>query len=444
LPANHEKRKSIKDLDSHQQTLLHKTAFDGNYEDVEHLLRLQEININAQDKAGWTCLLSAACNGHWRICKLLVKGGADVTIASFNGSSALHYLAKHIPAERERPGYSKLFTLLIKRGASLAANSVGDTPLHSACSSANAIAVQLILTQWGHSVNLRNKADWTPFHFCAREGALDVAEMLIKRGADIDAKCVDAQRSTIVLPIDVARQSGRHAFVRMIEARRRDAARLLKALMTDDHRTAVAIVREHPHVACCVTPAGQISNATADAADGKVEVGGRRVAHWFAARNDAQSMRGLLTERAAPVDLNVLDDLGRSPLHLACQYGDSKLVQLLIENGASGGVLTLDGDSCFHLLARRRPGKDNKQWVAVYKLVMAAGANPTRANKLNEYVLHTAALAGNEALVRAVLACPGIDLTLVDQHGRTALQCAANGSSSGCEMAISRAMSDNN
>jgi hypothetical protein len=161
----------------------------------------------------------------------------------------------------------------------------------------------------------------------------------------------------------------------------------------------------------CVTPAGQISNATADPADGKVEVGGRRVAHWFAARNDAQSMRGLLTERAAPVDLNVLDDLGRSPLHLACQYGDSKLVQLLIENGASGGVLTLDGDSCFHLLARRRPGKDNKQWVAVYKLVMAAGANPTRANKLNEYVLHTAALAGNEALVRAVLACPGVDLT---------------------------------
>lgn len=437
-----EKRKSIKDLDSHQQTLLHKTAFDGNLEDVEHLLRLQEIDINAQDKAGWTCLLSAACNGHWRICKVLVKAGADVTIASFNGSSALHYLSKHIPAERERPGYSKLFTLLVKRGASLAANSVGDTPLHSACSSGNAIAVQLVLAHWGHSVNLRNKADWTPFHFCAREGALDIAEMLIKRGADIDAKCTDAQRNTVVLPIDVARQSGRHAFVRMIEARRRDSARLLKALLTNDDRTALAIVREHPHTACCITPAGAALSATTDASEGKVEVGGRRVAHWFAARGDTQAMRGLLAERAAPVDLNALDDTGRSPLHLACQYADSKLVALLIESGASGSVLTHNGDSCLHILARRRPTKD-KNWAAVYKLVMASGANPGRVNKLGDHVLHTAALVGNDVLVRAVLTSPSLDLTLVDQHGRTALQCAAMSSSSACEVAISRAMGNN-
>ena len=74
------------DVDSHRQTLLHKNCFEGVYEDVEHLLRLQEIDINAQDKAGWTCLLSAACNGHWKICKLLLKNGADPTIASFNKS----------------------------------------------------------------------------------------------------------------------------------------------------------------------------------------------------------------------------------------------------------------------------------------------------------------------------------------------------------------------
>jgi ankyrin repeat protein len=439
LPTNTEKRKSIKDLDSHQQTLLHKTAFDGNIDDVEHLLRLQEIDVNAQDRAGWTCLLSAACNGHWRICKVLLKAGADVTIASFNGSSALHYLSKHIPVERDRPGYSKVFTLLIKRGASLAANSVGDTPLHSACSSGNAVAVQLVLAHWGHSVNLRNKADWTPFHFCAREGALDIAEMLVKRGADIDAKCTDQQRNTVVLPVDVARQSGRHAFVRMIEARRRDAGRLIKALLTNDNRAALAIVREHPFVACVATPTGAALSATTDPSEGKVEVGGRRVAHWFAARGDIQSLRGLLAERGAPVDLNVLDDTGRSPLHLACQYGDSKLVALLLESGASGLGVTQNGDTCLHILARRRHAKD-KNWAAVYKLVLAAGANPARANKLGDLVLHTAALNGNDVLVRAVLACPNVDVTATDQLGRTALQCAAMSNSSACEVALSRAM----
>ena len=84
-------------------------------------------------------------------------------------------------------------------------------------------------------------------HFCAREGALDVAEMLIKRGADVDAKCVAPDQKVVVLPIDVAvsavetcrctthmrsqRQSGRTPFVGMIEGRRRDQQRLYKALV---------------------------------------------------------------------------------------------------------------------------------------------------------------------------------------------------------------------
>ena len=96
-------------------------------------------------------------------------------------------------------------------------------------------------------MNLRNKADWSPMHFCAREGALDVAEMLIKRGADVDAKCVAPDQKVVVLPIDVAvsavetcrctthmrsqRQSGRTPFVGMIEGRRRDQQRLYKALV---------------------------------------------------------------------------------------------------------------------------------------------------------------------------------------------------------------------
>ena len=62
--------------------------------DVENLLKLNEIDVNARDKGGWTCLLSAACNGHFRIAKLLLRHGVDPTIVSFNGSSALHYLAK--------------------------------------------------------------------------------------------------------------------------------------------------------------------------------------------------------------------------------------------------------------------------------------------------------------------------------------------------------------
>jgi ankyrin repeat protein len=88
-------------------------------------------------------LLSAACNGHWRICKLLLKNNVDCTISSFNNSSALHYLAKHIPQQADRNGYQKVFQKLLKSGASVLANRAGDTPLHAACSVGNAVAVQV-------------------------------------------------------------------------------------------------------------------------------------------------------------------------------------------------------------------------------------------------------------------------------------------------------------
>ena len=71
--------------DNFKRTALHKAAHSGYYEIMEELLKVEGIDVNVQDKRGFTPLYLAACGREkpYGAVVLLCEANADPLIASF-------------------------------------------------------------------------------------------------------------------------------------------------------------------------------------------------------------------------------------------------------------------------------------------------------------------------------------------------------------------------
>ncbi|KAE8379811.1 ankyrin repeat-containing domain protein [Aspergillus bertholletiae] len=139
-----------------------------------------------------TPLALASQNGHTTIVKLLLEKGAN---AAATGSSRKPPLAHAISA-----GHEDVVRALIDNGAPINATSWNDqTPLVQAIALRNIFIMSMLLDK-GANVNEPLQSGWTPLMHAifalsrstdsATESAI-IVEMLISRGADINAKADD-------------------------------------------------------------------------------------------------------------------------------------------------------------------------------------------------------------------------------------------------------------
>uniref|UniRef100_T1IY83 Uncharacterized protein n=1 Tax=Strigamia maritima TaxID=126957 RepID=T1IY83_STRMM len=77
---------------NHQETFL-KAVRRGDTCELQRIFQHWEININVFDQEGQTALHQSCMDGNLELVKLLVKFGADVTLANRDGWSALHIAA---------------------------------------------------------------------------------------------------------------------------------------------------------------------------------------------------------------------------------------------------------------------------------------------------------------------------------------------------------------
>jgi ankyrin repeat protein len=158
-------------------TPLDLAATNGHYKAGALLLK-RGARVNARTEGSLTPLDLAAINGHCRVASLLLKRGADVNAGDKDGLlTPLHLAAKN--------GQCRMGALLLKRGAEVnAGNKDGRaTPLDLASTS----AVAALLVRRGAELNARNEGDWTPLHSAASEARCEVVALLLQRGADVNA-----------------------------------------------------------------------------------------------------------------------------------------------------------------------------------------------------------------------------------------------------------------
>jgi len=73
-------------------------AVEGQLEVITFLVEKKKAPIDAKDRDGWTPLHCACHSGHLEAVDKLVAYGANVNIATSNGSLPLHYFVR-IPTQ---------------------------------------------------------------------------------------------------------------------------------------------------------------------------------------------------------------------------------------------------------------------------------------------------------------------------------------------------------
>jgi len=196
-------------------TNLHKAVKKDNLSAVKLLLE-QEIDIDAKNNNEETALYMASSRGNRQIVKLLLEQGADINVKNDNH----HYTALHIAAyfdkieilkllleqekinleARSKKGSSPLLVasyignlevakILLEKGADInAKNDNGETALHMASHENHQQIVELLLEQEKINLEARSKKGSSPLLVAVYMGNLEIAKLLLEKGADINAK----------------------------------------------------------------------------------------------------------------------------------------------------------------------------------------------------------------------------------------------------------------
>jgi ankyrin repeat protein len=215
---------------------IHDAAKVGNIELINQHLETG-VNVNSKDEIGFTPLHYIASGSQPEIAKLLIDKGADVNAKDLNGGTPLHAAT---PSNQS----TKIVELLVQKGANVnAKNNNGETPLDKLGSSNWSTSTEDILREnggktsqelksaeantkasleespkeaeatafdgsdisiflaadagnigavkkhlaSGEDVNAQDPELATPLHYAASTGHKEVAELLIEKGATVNA-----------------------------------------------------------------------------------------------------------------------------------------------------------------------------------------------------------------------------------------------------------------
>jgi tetratricopeptide (TPR) repeat protein len=145
------------------------------------------IDVNGTDSEGWTALGTAASFGTVELVELLLTRGAKVDGRHANGETPLFHAA--------RRGSVEIVQRLVDLGADVnAQDSNGHVPLNSALTNRKSVAhmqiIELFLSK-GAKTDARDKSGWTPLHQAARNNNVSGAALLLRDGADVNARASD-------------------------------------------------------------------------------------------------------------------------------------------------------------------------------------------------------------------------------------------------------------
>ncbi len=401
------KNASIKKTNSRGEGVLHRAACNKNMELIRLLVN-KGAPINVRDHYGKTVLAYAADN--MELARFLLDNGASMDKKDNTGDTILFYAVRankkafvdlllhkaasvnkqhqddgstvlHIAA---KAGHVAVLKLLLERGASAnIKDKNGYTPLHWAVKNKSVEIVTLLLTYQKDLVNEVNEKECgrTTLHY-AVEGDIDPAliKLLVEAGITIDKPDDNGETA-----LYYASSNGRLDIVRLLlnfligREEHYDSNILHDAMHSGDVRLVESLI-DKEEISALLNEKNETGAAALMLASNygykEVVASLLRKKVFVIEENDDDEMDLLcaflfgednamveMLLKANPSIVNIKDDSGSAALHLAVLIESTKMVELLLEHGASINIKDENNYTPLHLAVKKKP-------VEAFKLLM--------------------------------------------------------------------------
>jgi ankyrin repeat protein len=361
--------------DSNGRTPLH-VAADGGYTTVAESLLANKAEVNAKDKDGATPLHMAANANRKNLVELLLAKGADVNARDSRGATPLSGAVER--------NHENVAELLRQAGGR---NFFGE--IHDGAKQGDLGKVKAVLKDNRDLVNAKDSSGRTPLHAAAAWGREDVAQLLVRNGADVNARD-NYGHSPLEIALNSLNSGSHKALVDLLLANKAKIEMLL-------HKQAEEPYLRRESVELLLSRGTDI-NAKDYKGRTPLHVTAEQYFEGTYYHRDHKTAQ-LLVERGANVDAK--DNDGRTPLHVAVQHGNTLVAQMLVNKKANVDARDNDGRTPLHIAAAMG------QKSAV--LILLLGKDKLNAKGFIDFS------APREN---------GATINVVDINGKTPLQCA--------------------
>ena len=409
--------------------------------------RSSRADVNRRNPDGSTPLQWAVYNGDVAEVKRLLRAGADASIANKYGATPMSLAAETANTE--------VLKVLLEVGADVESpNADGQTALLSVARTGNVEAAKLLLDR-GAKVDAKEKwGGQTPLMWASARRHPAMMQLLIARGADVNAASIDRNYQRHVTAEGRPKSLDSGGLTPLLYAARENCRACVDVLLKNkadidlpdpDGATPllVAVMNANWDLAKQLVDAGADVNQwdvfgeapLYTAIDLRNRIDGGRASIDAPNTTTGLGILKLLLDRGADPNMQLffkpanvrgaLHTRGATPLIRAAMNADVEVMKLLLEKGADATLATADRQTPIHaVLAGRAP---ENQAVELITLLQKAGADVNVVALIN----HGEEIRGGTALHYAVrkrykeviklLASFKIDMNAVDQDGLSAL-----------------------
>ena len=296
--------------DHNGRTCLTLASCEGHTETVRYLVSLGQVDVDqgGGDRSGNTALHEAVGQNHADVVQVLIDAGADIEKKdSSAGRTPLFHACKE--------GYLDIVKVLVQAGASVTDHN-GRTCLTAAVEEVHTETVLYLVGLGRVDVDQvgRTEGDWTALHKAVLRNDVDMVQVLIDAGADIEKKTFGCSPLLLVCESDV------NDVVKVLVRAGADVG-----ARDEDGRTCLMIAAGRStkivKSLLCMAEVG------VDLVDAK---------HWTALHHAVSSKDEAVVQVLidAGADVEAKSELVCSPLMMACRAGEVHIVRMLLKAGA--------------------------------------------------------------------------------------------------------------
>ena len=353
--------------DADGDTCLHYAARKYNWKlvaEVLHALISHGVDVNTTNKNNVTVLMIACFRGNTAAIPVLLNAGADANIVDADGFACLHYAAQNYLC-------TEVLQALISHGVDVNTTSKNSvTVLMTACNNGNTDAIHVLLNA-GADANIVDADGDTCLHYAAGNyQCTEVLQAIISHGVDVNATTKENVTALIIA----------------CDTKNTDAIPVLLNAGAD------------PNIA---------------------DANGYTCLHYAA--QSIQCTEILQAIISHGINVNATNKVNVTALEIACQKGNNKTINVLLNVGADPNIANADGYTCLHWAAL------NHQYLEILQGMISHGADVNATSKKKVTALMVACHMGNTDAIHVLLNA-GADANIVDADGYTSLHDAARNS----------------